>query len=309
MAKSVLITGCSEGGLGAGMAKAYRQKGFHVFATLRNLSKAGDLADLDNVELLELDIASRESIERCAQAVEKRTGGTLDVLVNNAAADFCMPMLDVYIDEAKKAFDTNFWGMLQTVQVFAPMLIKAKGAVCNMISTASFLPIAWNGKQPCSSLYFWHKLREAYQGTDNIKGLTNCDAGIYSTSKAAAKQLSEVLRVELQPLGIRVVTLVAGTAESNIYVNAGEINLPDGSYYQKARDIINKFRTGDFYTGAQPVDTMAGNIVKDVVNGVSGLTWRGGASTTLRLIAWLLPTSAIESIVNGKRGLELVKID
>ena len=160
MAKSVLITGCSEGGLGTSMAKVFRQKGFHVFATLCNLAKAGELADLDNVELLDLDVSSCESIQLCAQAVEKRTGGTLDVLANNAAADFVMPMLDVSIDEAKKLYDTNFWGMLQTVQVFAPMLIKAKDVICNIISTARFLPIAWNCKRlssfPCLDHGFRH---------------------------------------------------------------------------------------------------------------------------------------------------------
>ncbi|KAK9236561.1 hypothetical protein V1525DRAFT_345839, partial [Lipomyces kononenkoae] len=79
------------------------------------------------VETLELEVTPTESIEQAAQAVAKRTGETLDVLVNNAGADFVMPLLDVTLDEAKKLYDVNVWSMLATTKAFAPMLIKAKG--------------------------------------------------------------------------------------------------------------------------------------------------------------------------------------
>ncbi|KAH8889223.1 NAD(P)-binding protein [Thozetella sp. PMI_491] len=276
-AKSVLITGCSTGGLGAGMAKVFLEKGFHVFATLRSVAKAGELAELDNVEVLELDVTSRESIKRCAKVVEKRTGGMLDVLVNNAGADFVIPLLDVSVDEAKRLYDTNVWSMIHMVQVFAPLLIKAKGAICNIISTASLLPLVWSS--------------------------------IYSSSKAAAKQISEIMRIELKPLGVRVVTLVAGSAATNCYKNAGELKLPADSYYQQARDAINKIRAGDFPTGNQDAEIMTRNIVNDVLNGASGLTWRGGFSSTLRFLSWALPTSALELVVNGNRSVDLIKID
>ncbi|KAJ3554840.1 hypothetical protein NPX13_g10501 [Xylaria arbuscula] len=105
--KTALITGCSDGGIGAAMAKILRERDYHVFATLRNKSKAGALASLS---------------------------GKLDILINNAGCDFLMPLLDVNIEEAKRFFDVNFWGALAVTQAFSPMIIKAKGIILNYSS-------------------------------------------------------------------------------------------------------------------------------------------------------------------------------
>lgn len=104
------------------MAKSFADRNYLVFATLRNPSKAGNLAESSNIQVLDLDVASTESIARCAERVTKLTGGTLDVLVNNAGVDFVMPLLDVNIDRAKEAFDVNFWGPLAVTQAFEPMV-------------------------------------------------------------------------------------------------------------------------------------------------------------------------------------------
>lgn len=106
--KTALITGCSDGGLGAAMCRALLEKDYHVFATLRNTSKAGTLTTLSDVEILELDVTSEESIAQCAEAVRQRTGGTLDMLVNNAGRDYVTPLLDADIKKAKKFFDVNY---------------------------------------------------------------------------------------------------------------------------------------------------------------------------------------------------------
>ena len=145
--RTVLITGCSDGGIGAAMTKAFPDQGYHVFATLRNTSKAESLAQMTNVEILQLEVTSPESIEQCVLKVQKRTSGTLDVLVNNAGADFVMPLLDASIEEAKKLYDVNVWSILATTQAFAPLLVKAKGIVCNISSIAATMPLAWSGKQ------------------------------------------------------------------------------------------------------------------------------------------------------------------
>lgn len=127
------------------MARAFRDQGYHVFATLRNTAKAGSLAQLDNMDILELEVTSESSIKECAQEVEKRTGGTLDVLVNNAGADFVIPLLDTSIDEAKKLYDLNVWSILAMTQAFASLLINAKGIICNIGSVAAIMPLPWGG--------------------------------------------------------------------------------------------------------------------------------------------------------------------
>ena len=119
-----------------------REKDYHVFATLRNASKTGTLRELSDVEL---DVTSEASISRCREHVDRRTGSSLDMLVNDAGRDFLMPLLDVDIGEAKKHFDVNFWSLLAVTQAFAPMLIKAKGVTLKQSSVVWNLAIAWGG--------------------------------------------------------------------------------------------------------------------------------------------------------------------
>ena len=144
--KTVLITGCSTGGIGWAVARVFHARGFHVFATVRNLSMARDLSELSNVEILELDVTVPQTITRCRDTVAKRTGGKLDILVNNAGVESIKPLLDVDISEAKRLYDVNVWGPLTMVQAFAPLLIEAKGVIVNQSSIDGVLSMAWSGK-------------------------------------------------------------------------------------------------------------------------------------------------------------------
>ena len=81
--KSVLITGCSAGGIGDALAQSFHRRGLRVFATARNLSKIQHLKEM-GMELVELDVTDAGSLKNAVEHVEASTGGTLDVLVNNA---------------------------------------------------------------------------------------------------------------------------------------------------------------------------------------------------------------------------------
>ena len=140
----MLITGCSSGGIGAALAEVFHEKGYHVFATVRNPSKISQsLASAPKVTTLTLDVLSSESIAASVEAVKKETGGKLDVLVNNSGGGLFMPALDVSIEQGKKLFDLNFWAPLAMLQAFAPLLIKAKGCVVNNSSANAHLPMGF----------------------------------------------------------------------------------------------------------------------------------------------------------------------
>jgi 1-acylglycerone phosphate reductase len=143
--KFALITGCSTGGIGWAMARHLRQHGFYVFATARDTSKITDI-DSKDAEFLELDVTVPSTIERCRDLVSRRTGGRLDVLVNNAGVEFNSPLLDTNVAEAKKLYEVNVWGPLLMVQAFAPLLIEAKGVIFNQSSIDSALNMVWAGK-------------------------------------------------------------------------------------------------------------------------------------------------------------------
>jgi len=149
--KTVLITGCSTGGIGWAMAKNFHQRGFYVFATARNTSKTAGLAELSDIEILELDVTVPKTIAQCKEIVAKRTGGSLDVLVNNAGVEFNSPLLDTDVAEAKRLYNVNVWGPLAMVQAFVPLLIEAKGVLSNQSSIDGALNMVWAGKSPSAS--------------------------------------------------------------------------------------------------------------------------------------------------------------
>jgi 1-acylglycerone phosphate reductase len=133
--KSVLITGCSEGGVGAAIAAAFVARGYHVFATARTPSKISESLRSDpNVTTLALDVTSTASIEAATTEVIKATGGRLDVLVNNAGMGLSMALLDMPIGEGRKIFELQYWGPLAMIKAFGEPLIRTKGCVVNVAS-------------------------------------------------------------------------------------------------------------------------------------------------------------------------------
>jgi len=150
--KTVLITGCSAGGIGGALAEAFHEKGYHVFATARTTSKISQsLANSQNVTVLTLDVLSPDSIAAAVDSVSKKTGHKLDVLVNNSGRAMILPALDTSIEEGKKLFDLNFWAVLAMVQAFAPLLIKAQGCLVNNASVSGEMPFIFQstGETPC----------------------------------------------------------------------------------------------------------------------------------------------------------------
>jgi 1-acylglycerone phosphate reductase len=150
--KTVLITGCSAGGIGPALVLSFQKRGYTVFATARSLKKMTELTSLPNVHVLELDVVNPTSIAAAVAAVKERTGGSLDVLVNNAGQQLIMPALDVDIDAAKGLFEVNYWGPLRMVQAFSDMLITARGCVVNIGSGAGIAHIPFQSKQTIESI-------------------------------------------------------------------------------------------------------------------------------------------------------------
>lgn len=151
--RTVLITGCSEGGMGAALAIAFHEAGLHVYATARDLSKMTQLASL-GIETIVLDIQSGSSIAAC---VDKLSSRKLDILVNNAGASASMPISDLSLIEAKKIFDINVWSQLAITQALLPLLLKSKGMIVNQTSVVSTTAIpfqsAYNASKAAMAIF------------------------------------------------------------------------------------------------------------------------------------------------------------
>ncbi len=178
MAKSVLITGCSTGGIGHATASQLAAKGYNVFATVRSAAKAGDLASADNVTVLELDVREQASVDAAlAQA------GDIDVLVNNAGFEVWGPLEEMTVDDLKDQFETNVYGPFRLMSAVAPgMRTRGNGVIVNVSSVAGRVGAPLNG--------------------------------VYASSKWALEALSESLKFELGHFGIRVHLIEPGSVET-----------------------------------------------------------------------------------------------
>jgi NAD(P)-dependent dehydrogenase (short-subunit alcohol dehydrogenase family) len=298
MSKTVLITGCSNGGLGAAMAKVYHAKGFRVFATIRNKAKAGSLGEIDGIEIIELEVTSVESIRQCADAVAKRTGGALDILVNNAGVNAIVPLLDASLDDAKKVYDANVWSVVAMAQAFTPMLIKAKGVMCNISSVSGEMVFAWAGtSSPHLSSMITLRIRYTY-----------FDIGVYSSSRCAGTRISETLRLELAPLGVRVVTVILGGVQTsgNDPSNIADLELPPKSYYQKVTAVIDRHKKTVVHPNKQNIDIAAKNVVDDVLSGRGPFIRRGQASTLSWLFNTFIPYGLFIFLINRDSALDQI---
>jgi 1-acylglycerone phosphate reductase len=88
--KSILITGCSTGGIGDAVALAFHRRGHKVIATARDLSKVKHLEEL-GISIVRLDVLDEVSIQEAAMVVSGVVDGKLDILVNNAGVGKNLP--------------------------------------------------------------------------------------------------------------------------------------------------------------------------------------------------------------------------
>ena len=271
--RTVLITGCSDGGLGAALAVAFHKAGLHVYATARNPSKMSHLVSL-GIETLTLDVLTDSSIKACVSKLP-----SLDILVNNAGATYLMPIVDVSIPEAKKLFDLNVWSYIAVTQAFMPLLIKSKGMVVNQTSVAG-----------CTTVPF---------------------LGVYSASKAAMVLISDTLRLEMESFGVKVVDLRTAMVKTNIIQNMREENkpaLPKGSIFEPAKEVVEKCLRQESLEGKGiEAEEWAKQIVKSLtVKGKPKPVLWNGESAWLSWFATMLPFGTMDGFIKKFTGLDVV---
>lgn len=141
MNKIVFITGTSTG-FGKLMTITLSKAGHIVIAGMRgtsgkNAEVANELSALENVEVVDIDVTEDDSVKKAFDYVLDKYG-RVDVLVNNAGlAGF--GLVEAYsIDQIKKFFEVNFYGVIRTYQAVLPSMRKAKsGLIINLSSGAS----------------------------------------------------------------------------------------------------------------------------------------------------------------------------
>ncbi len=188
MHQSVLITGASSG-IGEECAVFLAHKGFRVFAAARRIDKLQDLTAVGGGKItpLQMDVTDTASIA-AAMARIKDEGVTLYGLVNNAGAALMGPVERLALDDWRALFETNVFGLVAVTQAVLPQMLAAgRGRIVNIGSITG-------------------RIASPFQGA-------------YAASKHAIEGLSDSLRRELVPHGVKVSV-----------VRPGAINTPFGAH-------------------------------------------------------------------------------
>jgi len=117
---------------------------------------------------------------------------------------------------------------------------------------------------------------------------------MYGATKAALTNAGECWRLELAPLGVRVITLITGGVKTKFLENIQPLTLTETSYYHCVKDIIEE-QPEEVPFGVSP-ESLAQDVLRRVENGTTGTVWIGGASCIARVGYMLFPQSALVSI-------------
>ncbi|MEK1890688.1 MAG: oxidoreductase [Phyllobacterium sp.] len=167
------ITGCSTG-FGRELARHTLELGYPTVVTARNPAQVEDLArdHKDNALVLKLDVTKAEDIASAVKAAHEHFG-RIDVLVNNAGIGYFGSLEESDMDEVRKMFDINVWGLANMTRAVLPILRKQRsGTIVNISSQGGLI--------------------------------ANVAVSFYAATKFSVEALSESLSKEVAPLGIKV---------------------------------------------------------------------------------------------------------
>jgi len=188
------ITGGTPGGFGLVYAEAALAQGDQVVVTARRPAELQEWADTEGERalVLQLDVTDAEQVRAAVKTAEERFGG-IDVLVNNAGRGWFGSVEGSADETIRRTFDVNLFAVVEMIRAVLPgMRARGDGWIVNMSSVA---------------------------GLVGAQGF-----GYYSAAKFALEGLSETLRQEVEPFGVRVLVVEPGAFRTKAY--AGFQNEP-----------------------------------------------------------------------------------
>jgi NADP-dependent 3-hydroxy acid dehydrogenase YdfG len=175
-AKVVLITGCSSG-IGHATAERLAKNGYAVYATARRPESIEDLK-ASGCKTLALDVTDEDSMKGAVAEVE-RAEGAVDALVNNAGYSQSGAAESVSMDEVRRQFETNVFGLLRMCQLVLPgMRRQGFGRIVNISSMGG---------------------KVVFPG-----------GGMYHATKFAVEAMSDAMRFEVESFGVGVAIVEPG---------------------------------------------------------------------------------------------------
>jgi NAD(P)-dependent dehydrogenase (short-subunit alcohol dehydrogenase family) len=139
--KTAIVTGASQG-IGAGIVKAFVERGFNVVANSLKLTQSTEVAASDRVALVQGDIGDPATAARIIEAALSRFR-SIDVLVNNAGIFFTKPFTDYTAEDFKSLVSTNLGGFLYVTQLAVKQMLAQKtgGSIVTITAALARNPI------------------------------------------------------------------------------------------------------------------------------------------------------------------------
>lgn len=328
-----LVTGCTPGGIGHSLALtlAAPPYNYHVFATVRDPSKPelSTLSSRPNITVLPLDVTSHASITALVERVSTLSSSRLDLLINNAGRNYTVPGIEVSMAEVRSVFETNVFSVIKITNAFAPLLLNAASSPPSSSpsktgfysSSGSYLSLDPSTATPrvfrpvLSALNTSLRILTlgllspipvppARPTIINIGSLAATlpyvFGSVYNASKAALHSYGDTLRVELEPLGVDVVTIITGGVKSNI--GRIERHLKRDSRYAAAEKEYAHRQKYAAEVGMRN-EEYAMRVAKRVLRGGErGFLWEGAMVGLARAGTWA-PQWIVGWWMGGKFGL------
>jgi NAD(P)-dependent dehydrogenase (short-subunit alcohol dehydrogenase family) len=185
--KTAIVTGGSQG-IGAGLVKAFLDRGYNVVANSRNITKSGAFEASDQLALVDGSIAEAATAAKIAEAAMSKFGA-IDVLVNNAGIFFTKPFTDYTAEDIKSLFSTNLEGFLYVTQLSVKQMLAQKSGGSIVTITAAL------ARNP-------------------IRGVT---AAVAMITKGGLETITQHLAMEYAKDGIRVNAVAPGTTYTPLH--------------------------------------------------------------------------------------------
>lgn len=215
--RSVVITGASSG-IGESCVRYLASRDWRVFATVRKEEQAVRLKQVSpgNISPILLEITDQSSIRQLAETVysELKDAG-LNGLVNNAGVAFSNAIEFLDLSDLRGQLEVNFVGQVAVIKALIPLLRKGKGRIVNISSTSGRIALPFLSP--------------------------------YASSKFALEAMSDALRVELRPWGIKVSIVEPGSIKTPIWDKSVQTaqerkrNLPPEAFELYGK-VFNKFQ-------------------------------------------------------------------
>lgn len=270
MPKTVLITGASSG-IGHSTAEKLLKKGYTVYGAARTESQLKYLSEYENGNYIIMDITNQKDRKNVIKEILK-TEESIDILINNAGYGSFGAIEDVPIEEAKRQFEVNLFGLTELTKLVIPEMRKNNyGKIINISSIAGKVWTPFGG---------W-----------------------YHASKFALEGLSDCWRNELKDFSIDVILIEPGAVKSNWSDKAAKNLLnhsAKGFYKNKVNKVAKKYKNLYGKKGiAVKADKVADKIVKAIESNMPKSRYAVPNHAKLVLfLRWLLPDKIYDYFTN-----------